>query len=115
MFADLLEIRYSSPLFRLGDADLVQERLSYLDEDVPGLIAMRIADGAGTDLDRRIDDVLVVFNATDEEQRVALPSDVGRLRLHPVQRSGADDVVTEATASRTAVTVPARTTAVFTG
>jgi len=37
------------------------------------------------------------------------------MSLHPIQQSGADDVVTAATTSTSAVTVPARTVAVFTG
>jgi pullulanase-type alpha-1,6-glucosidase len=112
-FTDLLEIRYSSPLFRLGEPGLIQDRLSYLNEDVPGLIAMRVTDGAGADLDRRLEEVVVVFNATDEEQSVDLPDGVGPLRLHPVQRSGADPIAATASASHSDVTVPARTVSVF--
>ena len=114
-FADLLRIRYSSPLLRLGDPELVQDRVSYLEEDVPGLIAMRISDAEGRDLDRRLEELVIVFNATDDEQEVGLPAALPRMSLHPIQQSGADDVVTAATTSPSAVTVPARTVAVFTG
>ena len=65
--ADLLRIRFSSPLFRLGSARLVQERVSFPGsgpDQTPGAIVMAIDDRAGRDLDPRLEGVVVVFNAS---------------------------------------------------
>jgi len=102
-------------LFRLGSAALVQERVAFADTD-PGVIAMRLADDVGTDLDPRHESVVVVFNATDEVASVQIGAAAGdALALHPVQASGNDPVVrTSSFASSTGTfTIPARTTAVF--
>ena len=116
--AQWLAIRRSSPLFTLGRADLVQQKVSFpLDgPDQPaGLVVMRIDDTVGPDVDRRLGGIVVVFNAADTAQTVTVPGLVNRrLALHPVQASGADPVVRDARASGGVLTVPARTVAVFT-
>ncbi|HXH76946.1 pullulanase-type alpha-1,6-glucosidase [Nocardioides sp.] len=107
---DLLRIRMSSPLFRLGSYDAIQAKVSFLDA-TPGVIAMLIDDTAGADADADRDGVLVVFNATPGEQTV---SGTGAgWRLHDVQAAGSDGVVKVSTAAADGVTVPGRTTAVF--
>ena len=60
---DLLRLRTSSPLFRLGSAAAIQDKVSFLDAE-PGVIAMLVDDTVGTDADPDRDGVLVVFNAT---------------------------------------------------
>jgi pullulanase-type alpha-1,6-glucosidase len=107
---DLLEIRMSSPLFRLGTADAIQAKVSFLDA-APGVIAMHVDDTAGTDADADRGGFLVVFNATPEPQSVEGTG--AGWTLHSVQASGADEVVKGSTATGDSVTVPARTTAVF--
>ena len=47
---DLLRIRMSSRLFRLGSLDAIQAKVSFLDAE-PGVIAMLVDDTAGTDAD----------------------------------------------------------------
>ncbi|RIQ13305.1 pullulanase-type alpha-1,6-glucosidase [Jiangella rhizosphaerae] len=115
MARDLLRLRFSSPLFRLGSADLVQERLSFGaggPAQPAGVIVMQLDDRAGADLDPDRERLVVVFNATPAA--VTVPADDGAsLRLHPVQAGGADPVVRSATAGADGVTVPARTVAVF--
>jgi pullulanase-type alpha-1,6-glucosidase len=118
---ELLRIRFSSPLFRLGSASLIQDRVSFPDagpDQTPGVIVMAIDDRTGRDLDPRSEGVVVVFNASDEEtsQTVAALAR-HRYALHPVQAHGGDPVVRQSTydtASGT-FTVPARTVAVFVG
>ena len=47
---DLLRIRRSSPLFRLGTAAAIEQRLSFANggpDQIPGLIVMRISDTVG--------------------------------------------------------------------
>ena len=116
---ELLEIRRSSALFRLGSARLVQQKLSFPSggpSQTPGVIVMRIDDTVGRDVDRSRKGVLVVFNASDRAttQRVPGAARAG-YRLHPVQANGSDPVVrTAGYDGRTGeFTVPARTVAVF--
>ena len=107
---DLLRIRSSSPLFRLGSLEEVQAKVTFLDAPA-GVVAMLVDDTAGADADAARDAVLVVVNATPEPQTV---SGAGEgLALHPVQAGGSDDVVRQTSVTGDAVTVPARTTAVL--
>ncbi len=119
MARELLEIRRSSALFRLGSARLVQQKLSFPGggpTQTPGVIVMRLDDTVGPDVDRHRKGLVVVFNASDQPttQRVPGAARAG-YRLHPVQANGSDPVVRAAEYdSRTgAFTVPARTIAVF--
>jgi len=107
---DLLRIRMSTSLFRLGSADLIQAKVSFLDAG-PGVIAMLIDDTAGPDADAALDGVLVVFNATPDATTVGGTG--AGWALHDVQAAGDDPVVKTSTAQADSVTVPARTTAVF--
>ena len=120
-FRDLLEIRRSSPLFRLRTAADIQQRVGFLNTgpaQLPGVIVMTLSDaGDGvTDLDPRWSRIVVVFNATPQEQRISYPA-FGQLalELHPLQRNGRDPVGRWAHADRaaSALVVPGLTTAVF--
>lgn len=107
---DLLRIRMSSRLFRLGSAEAVQAKVSFLDAE-PGVVAMLVDDTAGADADPDRDGVLVVINATPKATTVAGTG--AGWSLHDVQANGGDAVVKGSTVAADAVTVPARTTAVF--
>ncbi len=107
---ELLRIRTSSPLFRLGSADAIQAKVRFLDA-AAGVIAMLIDDTAGADADPDRDGVLVVFNSTPDQQTVTGTGD--GWALHDVQAAGGDDVVKGSSAAGDQVVVPARTTAVF--
>ncbi len=118
-FRELLQIRMSSPLFRLQTAVQVQERLQFHNvgaEQLPGLIVMSLSDVTGEDIDPNYDLVVVVFNATPDAVDFAnegftnLP-----FTLHPVQQSSVDGVVQTAVfdAATGTFTVPGWTTAVF--
>src|SRR5699024_12824130 len=51
---ELLQIRQSTPLFHLGEAETVQEKLSFHGEgpdQTPGVIVMRIDDTVGKEVD----------------------------------------------------------------
>lgn len=116
---DLLRLRFSTDLFRLGDAALIEQKVSFPasgpDAD-PGVVVMRIDDTVGRDVDRRLDGVLVVFNATPDEASVPIAELAGdRYVLSPVQARGSDDVVRDTAWDRATgtVTVPARTVAVL--
>lgn len=116
LFREQLEIRYSSPLFRLENADQIHQRLSFHNtgpNQIPGIIAMSISDGTCTDknLDPNYKGILVLFNADVEEQTVDLGLD--GMKLHPVQQAGSDPVVKNASVQNGTFTIPALTTAVF--
>jgi pullulanase len=119
-FQEMLRIRRSSSLFRLRSAEEVQERLRFHNtglNQVLGMIVLSLSDvGVSTNLDPNYDLILVVFNATNEEQRFALSALRGiALELHPVQAASNDPVVRTAAfdAGTGGFVVPARTTAVF--
>ena len=116
---DLLRLRYSTPLFRLGSAQLIEEKVTFPgsgpDAD-PGVVTMLIDDTVGADVDPALDGVLVVFNATPEATTQTVDALAGAdIALSPIQAEGADEVVktTAFDAATGAVTVPARTVAVL--
>lgn len=116
---DLLRLRFSTPLLRLGDAGLIKQKLTFPDagaDATPGVIVMHVDDTVGPDVDPDLDGVLVVFNASPDAVTQELPGLAGAAyALSPVQVAGGDDVVrttTWDTATGT-VTVPARTVAVL--
>nr|WP_232074522.1 pullulanase-type alpha-1,6-glucosidase [Phytohabitans suffuscus] len=108
-YVELLRIRASSPLFCLGTAAEVREKLSFPLSgplEVPGVITMQLGGGA----------VTVVFNATKQTVHQPVPSARGAdVALHPVLRRSADPVVRTSSFDRATgtFTVPARSVAVF--
>ncbi|MFF6954176.1 pullulanase-type alpha-1,6-glucosidase [Streptomyces iakyrus] len=107
-YRDLLRIRSTERDFSLGTATQVQSRLSFPlsgTDETPGVITMRLGD------------LVVVFNATPEQQEQRVPALAGAgYRLHPVQAAGADSTVKSASYAAESGTfaVPGRTVAVFT-
>ncbi len=122
MAQDLLRLRYSTELFRLGDAAAINDKVSFpvsgTERGSADVVVMHIDDTVGADADAELDRVVVVFNASGEAVDQVVPGLEGqRLELSEVQAGGADDVVKGATwdeGSATA-TVPAYTVAVFVG
>jgi pullulanase-type alpha-1,6-glucosidase len=117
VFRELLQIRKSSSLFRLGTAEQVMDSLSFLNtgpDQVPGLIVMRLVDKAG--IDRDYDEIVVLFNANSKEIQFAAPDLVGqKYVLHPILVESVDSVVRESTfdAIDGTFAIPERTTAIF--
>jgi pullulanase-type alpha-1,6-glucosidase len=117
---DLLRLRFSTRLFRLGTASAINAKVSFPASGTadahPGVIAMRIDDTKGTDADPRLKGLVVVFNASPTAVTQKVPGLAGAaLALSPVQQQGSDAVVKSATwdASAGTATVPPRTVAVF--
>ena len=102
-----------------GEAALVQQKVSFPSggpEQTPGVVVMRIDDSVGTDVDRNLRGLVVVFNASDEATSQTVAATAGStFALHPVQAGGIDSVAKTAThdAASGTFTVPARTVAVF--
>jgi pullulanase-type alpha-1,6-glucosidase len=117
---ELLQIRYSSELFRLETAAEVQARVGFHNTgpgQIPGLIVMSIVDDEGT-IDRTTELIVTLFNANDEYEAFTMPEAVGLdLRLHPVQVGSTDPIVglSAFDGATGTFTVPGRTTAVFVG
>ncbi len=118
-FQEILQIRMSSPLFRLPTSEDVMTRVAFHNtgpDQVPGIIIMSIADtGDVEDLDTNYDMIVVVFNAADENLSFTAPDDLAGLafELHPIQVNSSDPIVQTATFGDGAFVVPARTTAIF--
>ncbi|GIK28246.1 MAG: alpha-1,6-glucosidase [Chloroflexota bacterium] len=116
---EMLQIRYSSPLFRLRTADAIQARLSFLNtgpDQQPGVIAMNLSDLTGEDIDPAFEQIVVIFNGSDESVTIGDARFAGgSFELHPVQQASADAVAQTATFDDAAgmFTVPALTTSVF--
>ena len=79
---------------------------------------MAIDDRRGRDIDRKLEGVVVVFNASDEadDARPSRRSPAAATRCTPCRPAGGDPVVKQSRLRRAATgtfTVPARTVAVF--
>jgi pullulanase-type alpha-1,6-glucosidase len=113
---EMLQIRKSSPLFRLREAEQVNLRVKFLNtgpSQIPGVIAMEI-DGC-TEPGQPVPDkgaYLSIFNASDEA--VTLPLfGTEAWTLHPVLAGSTDPIVRTASHDANGFHVPARTTAVY--
>ncbi|MEW5827338.1 MAG: pullulanase-type alpha-1,6-glucosidase [Chloroflexota bacterium] len=117
VFREYLQIRKSSPLFRLQTGQQVNDMVSFINTGpglTPGLIIMRLTDTA--DLDPAYNEILVFFNANPEWEAFGDPSLAGKdYALHPVQQNSADDLVRNAAYNPAdgSFNIPPRTTAVF--
>ena len=119
MFQEMLEIRYSSPLFRLPTSEAIQSQVTFHNtgpDQIPGVIVMAISDIGTENLDPEYAQIVVVFNGRDEPVDFTASAFAGsNFELHPVLQESADVVVQTAVYDKDAGTfsVPALTTAVF--
>ncbi len=118
-FREMLQVRYSSPLFRLHSAEEIQARVSFPNsgpEQIPGVVVMRLSDMVGENLDPAYAQIVVVFNGGDEAHSFTDSSLAGNaFVLHPTLQASVDAVVSTATydAASGTFSVPALTAAVF--
>ncbi|MEB2365752.1 MAG: DUF3372 domain-containing protein, partial [Chloroflexota bacterium] len=97
----------------------IQARLSFLNtgpDQQPGVIAMNLSDLTGEDIDPAFEQIVVIFNGSDESVTIGDARFAGgSFELHPVQQASADAVAQTATFDDAAgmFTVPALTTSVF--
>lgn len=111
-FREMLRIRYSSPLFRMSSEPQIQSNLRFLNvgpEQIPGVIAMVLGS--------RRQQIVVVFNGTNQSQTISDPSLQSlNLQLHWILQNSTDPIVKQSVYNNSgSVTVPALTTAIFTG
>ena len=114
---DLMQIRYSSRLFRMPTFNEVQQNLSFLNtgpSQIPGVIVMKLDSNGGHY--GSFKHIVVIFNATNQQLTFTDASLQGlHLHLHPVQQSSSDMLTRQSTFDSEigAVTIAAMTTAVF--
>ncbi|MGO4662338.1 pullulanase-type alpha-1,6-glucosidase [Terrabacter sp. 2TAF16] len=119
MAQDLLRLRFSTKLFRLGNAAAINAKVTFpvsgTADAKQGVIVMRIDDTKGVDVDPALRGAVVVFNATPDAVTQKVPGLSGAVSLSAVQANGADNVVKQAAydAGSSSFSVPARTVAVF--
>jgi pullulanase len=119
VFREMLQIRYSSPLFRLETAAEVQARVLFYNtgaEQVPSVIVMSISDTEENKLDPNYEMVLVIFNGSPDTLDFAVDDLVGTaFELHSVLQASYDEIAQNASFDNATATfsVPAWTTSVF--
>ncbi|MDJ0657566.1 MAG: pullulanase-type alpha-1,6-glucosidase [Xanthomonadales bacterium] len=116
IFREWLQIRSSSPLFRMTNGEDIKQRISFLNtgpDQVPGLIVMRISDSdSSSDLDPALDEITVLFNSSGDA--ITFEADRSGYQLHPVQIKGVDPRMRDiARLTPTGFTVPGLSAAVF--
>ena len=94
---DLLRLRHTHPLLRLGSADAIVEQVSFpvsgTEHGADDLVVMLVDDQAGMRSASSGSGLLVVLNAGGDRD-VIVPGLTGQhWELSPVQREGADEVV----------------------
>ena len=118
-FREILQIRRSSPLFRLRTKEDIEQRLTFHNmgkNQKDAFIVMSLDDTVGENLDPNYNKVVALFNADKFGQKIKIPELAGTpMVLHPVQADSHDDVVKSASFNLTngEFDIPARTTAVF--
>ncbi|NWF67646.1 MAG: pullulanase-type alpha-1,6-glucosidase [Chloroflexi bacterium] len=119
-FREFLQIRRSSPLFRLQTGQDVMDRVSFVNvgpDQTPGVIVYVISDSVeGADLDPNHEMIVVVFNINADAVTIGDAAFTGMdFQLHPLLQNSRDEIVRAAAfdGESGAFTVPGRTTAVF--
>jgi len=117
VFREFLQIRKSSPLFRLQTANQVKRSLTFPNvgpDQIPGLIVMQLQNIDR--LDPVYGEIVVFFNGGTDPVTFGDNNWAGKkFSLHPVQQNSVDAVVRSASfeASTGTFKIPGRTTAVF--
>lgn len=120
VFNEFLQVRTSSPLFRLTTAQDIIERIGFHNignGQTQGLIVMSIDDGLGlTDLDPAHDAIVVVINTGENDASHTVATASG-FSLHSILANSVDSQVANASFNggegEGTFNVPAYTTAVF--
>ncbi len=125
-FIEMLAIRMSSPLFRLTTEQSIIDKVSFLNvakseqgvgkntEQQTGLLVMKIDDTQGQAVDSKYQSLLVIFNTSDNTQTFISDSlSTQGYQLHPIQRTGSDDVVKLSEVTAEGFIVPPLSSVVF--
>eukprot|EP00879_Flechtneria_rotunda_P011613 GHRR01012130.1.p1 GENE.GHRR01012130.1~~GHRR01012130.1.p1 ORF type:complete len:951 (+),score=302.30 GHRR01012130.1:707-3559(+) len=103
-FQALLQVRYSSPLFRMPTAEHITQQVQFQNtgpQQVPGVIIMQLHSSWQSDhgtWDPKHKQLLVVFNARPEAFECDYPEAAEQYKLHPALASLQDPEVQQCTA-----------------
>lgn len=117
VFKEFLQIRKSSPLFRLTTEERVMNTVSFLNtgpDKIPGLIVMRLVDV--DEIDPNYSEILVFFNASQDPVSFSDSTWISTsFTLHPVLVNSADPIASRAAFNQSTGTfsIPPLTTSVF--
>jgi pullulanase len=109
-FLELINIRMSSPLYRLTSAEDIIEKVRFHNtgkDQQRGLFIMSIKGH------QQVPSQLVVFNTSAEAMSFTLP-EFNTYQLHPVLATGVDSRVKQSVNKQGTFTIPALTTSIFT-
>ncbi len=113
---EMSAVRMSSRLFRLRTGEQIKRHLGFVNtgpEQLPGLIAMELADEGGA-IERRWRRIVAIVNVRPEAASLQVPALAARgLQLHPVLRSSADPRTRSSRFAAGRFDLEARTSAVF--
>jgi pullulanase/glycogen debranching enzyme len=118
-FEHMLQIRMSSPLFRMRTAAEIQKSVKFHNtgpHQKLGLIVMSVHDQPDKPLDPHLKSIFALFNSAPKSIKFKLKTEaVGGLKLHPILANAKDPVVKTATfdPAKNQFMVPGRTTVVF--
>jgi pullulanase len=118
LFKQWINIRQSSPLFRLQTAEQIQNQLRFHNtgpDQVPGLIVMSISDDPANELDPNYGAIFVLWNAAPEEAQFTLEGyEIGNLELHPLLTDAYNSQASYDTGTQS-FNLPGRSVVVFVG
>jgi len=116
IFNEFIAIRMSTALFRLTTNKAIIQRVKFHNtgkEQQIGLIVMSIDDtNKDNVLDKTTSGLVVVFNTSMESININFAG-AEQYQLHPIQKTGIDEIVKQSISEKDSFTVPPLTTSVF--
>jgi len=116
IFNEFIAIRMSTALFRLTTNKAIIQRVKFHNtgkEQQIGLIVMSIDDtNKDNVLDKTTSGLVVVFNTSMESKNINFAG-AEQYQLHPIQKTGIDEIVKQSISEKDSFTVPPLTTSVF--
>jgi len=118
LFKQWLQIRRSSPLFRLQTAEQITKLVAFHNlgpDQVPGLIVMSISDDPVNEIDPNYGVIFVLWNAAPEETQFTLKGvEIENLALHPLLTDAHNSQASYDAGSQRFI-LPSRSVAIFVG
>ncbi len=115
VFEEMLELRMSSPLFRLTTAKDIMSKISFLNTGTnqqAGLLVMKLDDTQGESVDKKNQALIVIFNMSTKPQHFSYQG-ASKYRLHPIQQNSVDTIVKHSYTDENAFFIPALSSVVF--
>lgn len=107
-YKGLIQLRNAHPSFRMVSADAIQNNLSFIHEDLQGVIAYTIANTASND---SWETILVAHNANQNRVRLRLPDQGGWILVVNGETAGVEEISRHLGGSR--LTIEANSTVVL--